>query len=269
MTADELVALFDLEPSGKDRFVGHSPHNGWKRVFGGQVLAQALVAAERTVVGRDPHSLHAYFLLGRRSARADPFRSRASERRAQFHDSADRRPAEGRGDLRHDGLVPCPGARLRACRSHAQGAAARGVPGSAEGRRTSRGPRPFPHEGNAGHDVADRLPPDRSRPLRARRPARAPPDPVDADRRTLAGRPGAAPRGASLSVRHVDAGDSASARTGARSTTTASRSRASTMPCGFIGPAAPTTGCSMFRTAPTRAARPASCADSCTLATAR
>jgi acyl-CoA thioesterase II len=64
MTADELVALFDLEPSGKDRFVGHSPHNGWKRVFGGQVLAQALVAAERTVVGRDPHSLHAYFLLG-------------------------------------------------------------------------------------------------------------------------------------------------------------------------------------------------------------
>ena len=64
MTADELVALFDLEPSGKDRFVGHSSHSGWKRVFGGQVLAQALVAAERTVVGRDPHSLHAYFLLG-------------------------------------------------------------------------------------------------------------------------------------------------------------------------------------------------------------
>ncbi len=33
-------------------------------MFGGQVLAQALVAAERTVAGRDPHSLHAYFLLG-------------------------------------------------------------------------------------------------------------------------------------------------------------------------------------------------------------
>ena len=64
MTADELIALFDLEPSGEDRFVGHSPHNGWKRVFGGQVLAQALVAAERTVAGRDPHSLHGYFLLG-------------------------------------------------------------------------------------------------------------------------------------------------------------------------------------------------------------
>jgi acyl-CoA thioesterase II len=64
MTADELVALFDLEPAGEDRFIGHSPRNGWKRVFGGQVLAQALVAAERTVDGRDPHSLHAYFLLG-------------------------------------------------------------------------------------------------------------------------------------------------------------------------------------------------------------
>jgi len=64
MTADELVALFDLEPSGPDRFVGHSPHSGWKRVFGGQVLAQALVAAERTVEARAPHSLHAYFLLG-------------------------------------------------------------------------------------------------------------------------------------------------------------------------------------------------------------
>ena len=64
MTADELVALFDLAPAGEHRFVGHSPHNGWRRVFGGQVLAQALVAAERTVAGRDPHSLHAYFLLG-------------------------------------------------------------------------------------------------------------------------------------------------------------------------------------------------------------
>ncbi len=64
MTADDLVALFDLAPAGEDRFTGLSPNNGWRRVFGGQVLAQALVAAERTVVGRDPHSLHAYFLLG-------------------------------------------------------------------------------------------------------------------------------------------------------------------------------------------------------------
>lgn len=64
MSAVDLVALFDLAPAGEDRFTGFSPNNGWKRVYGGQVLAQALVSAERTVSGRDPHSLHAYFLLG-------------------------------------------------------------------------------------------------------------------------------------------------------------------------------------------------------------
>lgn len=63
-TAADLVALFDIEPAGPDRFVGQSPHGGWTRVFGGQVVAQALVAASRTVEGRAPHSLHAYFLLG-------------------------------------------------------------------------------------------------------------------------------------------------------------------------------------------------------------
>ena len=37
--------------------------SGWQRVFGGQVIGQALVAACRTVEDRPPHSLHAYFLL--------------------------------------------------------------------------------------------------------------------------------------------------------------------------------------------------------------
>ena len=64
LTAADLVALLDLEPAGADRFVGRSPDMGWTRVFGGQVVAQALVAAARTVAGRSPHSLHAYFLLG-------------------------------------------------------------------------------------------------------------------------------------------------------------------------------------------------------------
>jgi acyl-CoA thioesterase-2 len=64
LTSADLVALFDLEPAGPDRFVGHSPDNGWPRVFGGQVIAQALTAAQRTVEGRAPHSLHAYFILG-------------------------------------------------------------------------------------------------------------------------------------------------------------------------------------------------------------
>jgi acyl-CoA thioesterase II len=62
-TAADLVSLFDLEPVSPDVFRGASLSNGWKRVFGGQVLAQALTAATRTVVDRLPHSLHAYFIL--------------------------------------------------------------------------------------------------------------------------------------------------------------------------------------------------------------
>ena len=45
-------------------FRGSSPQIGWQRVYGGQVLAQALTAAVRTVPAeRSAHSLHAYFLL--------------------------------------------------------------------------------------------------------------------------------------------------------------------------------------------------------------
>jgi acyl-CoA thioesterase-2 len=61
----ELLDILDLEPLEADRFRGLSLQTGWFRVFGGQVVAQALVAASRTVPeSRPPHSLHAYFLLG-------------------------------------------------------------------------------------------------------------------------------------------------------------------------------------------------------------
>lgn len=61
---EALIANLDLEQIDENHFCGYSPRNGWKRVFGGQVIAQALVAASRTVEGRRPHSLHAYFLQG-------------------------------------------------------------------------------------------------------------------------------------------------------------------------------------------------------------
>lgn len=61
---DDLLQILDIEPLEHNLFRGQSPQNGWKRIFGGQVIAQALVAACRTVEGRQPHSLHAYFLLG-------------------------------------------------------------------------------------------------------------------------------------------------------------------------------------------------------------
>src|SRR5512147_1392149 len=59
----DLLNVLDLEPLEVNLFRGRSPQVGWQRVFGGQVIGQALVAAVRTVEGRPPHSLHAYFLL--------------------------------------------------------------------------------------------------------------------------------------------------------------------------------------------------------------
>jgi acyl-CoA thioesterase-2 len=62
---DDLLAILDLEPLEMNLFRGRSPQSRWQRVFGGQVIGQALVAASRTVeAARPPHSLHAYFLLG-------------------------------------------------------------------------------------------------------------------------------------------------------------------------------------------------------------
>ena len=63
----EVLDILDLEPLEVNLFRGRSPQSRWQRVFGGQVIGQALVAACRTVedvAARPPHSLHAYFLLG-------------------------------------------------------------------------------------------------------------------------------------------------------------------------------------------------------------
>jgi acyl-CoA thioesterase-2 len=57
-----LLEVLDLEAIETNVFRGISPKDRWQRVYGGQVLGQALVAAQRTVEGRTCHSLHAYFL---------------------------------------------------------------------------------------------------------------------------------------------------------------------------------------------------------------
>jgi len=60
---EELLHLLKLEALGDDVFVGQSQDLGWGRVYGGQVLGQALSAAERTVDStRLAHSFHSYFL---------------------------------------------------------------------------------------------------------------------------------------------------------------------------------------------------------------
>jgi acyl-CoA thioesterase II len=61
---DELLDLLDLEEIENTLFRAKQPRTQPQRAFGGQVLAQALMAAGLTVPeGRYPHSLHGYFLL--------------------------------------------------------------------------------------------------------------------------------------------------------------------------------------------------------------
>jgi acyl-CoA thioesterase II len=65
----DLLAILDVKPLSTGVYEGLSPANGWKRIYGGQVVAQALRAAAETVPNagdagdrRAPHSLHSYFL---------------------------------------------------------------------------------------------------------------------------------------------------------------------------------------------------------------
>ena len=60
-----LVKLLAVKPQQDDHFIGRKKRDGVGRMFGGQVIAQALAAAEATVDPERPaHSLHAYFLRG-------------------------------------------------------------------------------------------------------------------------------------------------------------------------------------------------------------
>ena len=62
-TVDELIEILDLEQVAENVFLGQDAGSARQRVFGGQVLAQALTAGYRTVPdARVAHSLGAYFL---------------------------------------------------------------------------------------------------------------------------------------------------------------------------------------------------------------
>jgi acyl-CoA thioesterase-2 len=65
MTVDDLRTLLDLETIEHNIYRGRSHDIGSGSVFGGQALAQALVAARRTVddAEREAHSMHGYFIL--------------------------------------------------------------------------------------------------------------------------------------------------------------------------------------------------------------
>lgn len=61
-TPENLADILDLEPIEVNLFRGVSPNDGFPRIFGGLVIAQALLAAYKTVPDRVCHSLHAYFI---------------------------------------------------------------------------------------------------------------------------------------------------------------------------------------------------------------
>ncbi|MGU3294876.1 acyl-CoA thioesterase [Williamsia sp. M5A3_1d] len=63
---DKLLGLFDLTDAGDDVFVGQHPEQKTARTFGGQLLAQGVIAAGRTIVKGSPpvHALHAHFIRG-------------------------------------------------------------------------------------------------------------------------------------------------------------------------------------------------------------
>ncbi|HEY4192633.1 MAG TPA: acyl-CoA thioesterase II [Mesorhizobium sp.] len=60
---EHLLGILDLEKLEHNLYRGRSPQVNWQRVFGGQTIAQALVAAQGTVASdRHVHSLHGYFM---------------------------------------------------------------------------------------------------------------------------------------------------------------------------------------------------------------
>ncbi len=102
-----LLRVLDLEPLEVNLFRGRSPQTGWQRVFGGQVIGQALVAATRT--GREYRGAFAARLVSccrairkcRSSARSSA-RATARALTTSQREGDPARPA----DLHHDGVLP-------------------------------------------------------------------------------------------------------------------------------------------------------------------
>ena len=76
----EFLDLLRLEPHGPDTYVGIAARYPWgDRLYGGQVVAQALRAAAATVDAEPAGPLAALVLHpARHASRADPLRGRAA-----------------------------------------------------------------------------------------------------------------------------------------------------------------------------------------------
>ena len=260
-----------LEQLELNLFRGRSPQVGWQRVFGGQVIGQALVAACRTVdvAGRPPHSLHAYFMLG-----GDP--------KVPIIYEIDRiRDGKSFTTRRVVAIQHGQAIFTMAVSFH------RNEPGIEHQARMPDVPKPeeLPSEAELKERVLPMMPDpvrryyERERPIELR--------PVEFDRylgkkldngnfhiwiRTTgaaAGRAGDPPMRAGLCVRHDAARHRADPARPHACSTRPSWRRASIMRSGFTGRSAPTSGCSTPRTVPTWRARAAFRAASSSRATAR
>ncbi len=126
----DLLSILDIEQLEVNMFRGVSPKTRWQRVFGGQVIGQAMVAACRTVEGRPAAFTALLFHPARRSADSDCLRSRATARRQELFDAARHRDPAWTRDLLDHGVVPCRGRRrVRSSGQDARRAAAREADG--------------------------------------------------------------------------------------------------------------------------------------------
>lgn len=73
-SVERLIRLLDVEQIDVDLFLGRRKPDGRGRIFGGEVIAQALQAAQRSTPDRAVHSLHAYFLRAGDEAKPIIFR---------------------------------------------------------------------------------------------------------------------------------------------------------------------------------------------------
>jgi acyl-CoA thioesterase-2 len=118
-TLPELLAILDLESIELNQFRAHHPPGTSGRVFGGQIMAQALMAAGRTVPDTlRVHSLHGYFL---RPGNPDVPVLMSVDRIRDGRSFATRRVVatqRRRCDLRDVGIVPDTGRRFCASGSN-------------------------------------------------------------------------------------------------------------------------------------------------------
>ena len=247
---DDLLAILDLEQLEHNLFRGRSPQVGWQRVFGGQVIGQALVAACRTVEGRRPALAARLFPAAGRPRGADHLRGRPHPRRPQLHDPARRGDPARAGDLRHVGLVPC--ARSPASTTQAPMPDVPPPGGPAE-RGGDQGGRPAPDAGSGARllraRAADRAAARRVRALPVARADGAEVQRLDPRHRPPAGRPGDPPMRARLRLGHDAARFVPDRPRPDRVRPRHPGARASTTRSGSTAPSGPTTGSSTPRTA--------------------